>query len=249
MLAVTSQTLGWLFITYSLPRWPAAISSLLRPVQPAAGLFLAFLVSSPNGRPRFRYLVRSYCAAPCCWVLGTGRDRQLLATRAKVERVVVVLQVDRHRDCGRLRPPLRHQFLPFVGSIMTLGARARMRGRPGTGSPPWKQTEYGISLVVEAKRWRVLARRLRWLSGGVLPRHTAARACLHTPTTIRGFAHHCYRTLAFVRTGSDSRAWRKNPGTSRRSPCRTFRRLLSGHRVSPSDSGFHTPASELLLRQ
>ncbi|MBJ7608937.1 MAG: DMT family transporter [Candidatus Dormibacteraeota bacterium] len=44
LLAVTSQTLGWLLITSSLPRLPSAVSSLLLLLQPVAALALAFLV-------------------------------------------------------------------------------------------------------------------------------------------------------------------------------------------------------------
>jgi drug/metabolite transporter (DMT)-like permease len=44
LLAVTSQTAGWLLITSSLPRLPAAISSLLLLLQPAASIVLAAIV-------------------------------------------------------------------------------------------------------------------------------------------------------------------------------------------------------------
>ena len=46
LLALVSQTLGWLLITSSLPRLPAAISSLLLLFQPAASLVLAAIVLS-----------------------------------------------------------------------------------------------------------------------------------------------------------------------------------------------------------
>jgi drug/metabolite transporter (DMT)-like permease len=45
-LAVTSQTVGWLFITSSLPRLPRAVSSLMLLLQPVAALGLAALVLS-----------------------------------------------------------------------------------------------------------------------------------------------------------------------------------------------------------
>jgi drug/metabolite transporter (DMT)-like permease len=44
MLALLSGTVGWLLITSSLPRLPAAVSSLLLLLQPAAALVLAYLV-------------------------------------------------------------------------------------------------------------------------------------------------------------------------------------------------------------
>jgi drug/metabolite transporter (DMT)-like permease len=44
LLAVTSQTIGWMFITSSLPRLPRAISSLMLLLQPVAALGLAAAV-------------------------------------------------------------------------------------------------------------------------------------------------------------------------------------------------------------
>jgi drug/metabolite transporter (DMT)-like permease len=51
VLALTSQVLGWLLITISLPRLPAAITSLLLAVQPVGTLALAALIlgESPSG--------------------------------------------------------------------------------------------------------------------------------------------------------------------------------------------------------
>ncbi len=44
LLSLTSQTIGWLLITSSLPRLPAAVSSLLLLLQPAAAMLLAAAV-------------------------------------------------------------------------------------------------------------------------------------------------------------------------------------------------------------
>jgi drug/metabolite transporter (DMT)-like permease len=44
LLATSSQTIGWLLITSSLPRLPAAVSSLLLLLQPAAALVVAAVV-------------------------------------------------------------------------------------------------------------------------------------------------------------------------------------------------------------
>ncbi len=44
LLAMTSQTAGWLLITSSLPRLPAAVSSLLLLLQPAAAIVLAAVI-------------------------------------------------------------------------------------------------------------------------------------------------------------------------------------------------------------
>ena len=51
LLALLSQTLGWLLITSSLPRLPAAISSLILLLQPAAAMLLAFLVLGERADP------------------------------------------------------------------------------------------------------------------------------------------------------------------------------------------------------
>jgi drug/metabolite transporter (DMT)-like permease len=44
LLAMSSGTAGWLLITWSLPRLPAAMSSLLLLLQPAAAILLAAVV-------------------------------------------------------------------------------------------------------------------------------------------------------------------------------------------------------------
>jgi drug/metabolite transporter (DMT)-like permease len=44
MLALVSQTVGWLFITSSLPQLPAAVSSLVLLLQPAASMVLAYFI-------------------------------------------------------------------------------------------------------------------------------------------------------------------------------------------------------------
>lgn len=44
LLAITSQVLGWLLITTSLPRLPAALSSLLLTIQPVGSVFLGALI-------------------------------------------------------------------------------------------------------------------------------------------------------------------------------------------------------------
>ena len=51
VLAMTSQTAGWLLITSSLPRLPAAISSLLLLLQPAASIVLAAVVLAERPSP------------------------------------------------------------------------------------------------------------------------------------------------------------------------------------------------------
>jgi drug/metabolite transporter (DMT)-like permease len=51
LLSLTSQTIGWLLITSSLPRLPAALSSLLLLLQPAAALLLAAAVLGERPSP------------------------------------------------------------------------------------------------------------------------------------------------------------------------------------------------------
>lgn len=50
-LALTSQVLGWLLISISLPRLPAALTSVLLTIQPVGSVFLGMLIleESPNG--------------------------------------------------------------------------------------------------------------------------------------------------------------------------------------------------------
>jgi drug/metabolite transporter (DMT)-like permease len=50
-LALLSQTAGWLFITSSLPRLPAAVSSLMLLLQPAASLVLAAVILGQQPTP------------------------------------------------------------------------------------------------------------------------------------------------------------------------------------------------------
>ena len=51
VLALTSQVLGWLLITVSLPRLPAAMTSVLLTVQPVGSIFLGALIfaEAPTG--------------------------------------------------------------------------------------------------------------------------------------------------------------------------------------------------------
>ncbi len=51
VLALTSQVIGWLLITISLPRLPAAVASLLLTVQPVGSMALGALIfgESPSG--------------------------------------------------------------------------------------------------------------------------------------------------------------------------------------------------------
>jgi drug/metabolite transporter (DMT)-like permease len=78
LLAMTSQTAGWLLITSSLPRLPAALSSLLLLLQPAASILLAAVVLSehPTG------LQLAGAVLVCTGVLAASRA----ATRHRLQR-------------------------------------------------------------------------------------------------------------------------------------------------------------------
>jgi len=69
LLAVTSQTAGWLLITSSLPRLPAALSSLLLLLQPAAAILLAAAILGERPAP----LQLAGAAAVCAGVLAASR--------------------------------------------------------------------------------------------------------------------------------------------------------------------------------
>jgi drug/metabolite transporter (DMT)-like permease len=74
LLAMSSQTIGWLMITSSLPKLPAAISSLTLLLQPAASILLAAVVLAE--RPS---LIQVVGAAIVCtgvlWVSMTSPSR------------------------------------------------------------------------------------------------------------------------------------------------------------------------------
>jgi len=69
LLALTSQTAGWLLITSSLPRLPAALSSLLLLLQPAASILLAAVVLSERPSP----LQLAGAVLVCTGVLAASR--------------------------------------------------------------------------------------------------------------------------------------------------------------------------------
>ena len=81
MLALSSQVLGWLLITASLPRLPAALTSVLLTVQPVGSVALAALIfgESPSGLQLFGVLL--VLAA----LMAVGRSRRpARAVRARI---------------------------------------------------------------------------------------------------------------------------------------------------------------------
>lgn len=77
-LAVISQSAGWLFITSSLPRLPAAVSSLVLLLQPAAALLLADVVL----RERPAIVQVAGAALVCLGVVAGTRSSAAMAARA-----------------------------------------------------------------------------------------------------------------------------------------------------------------------
>ena len=68
LLSLTSQTIGWLLITWSLPRLPAAISSLTLLMQPAAAILLAAIVLRERPTP----IQIAGAVVVCCGVLAVS---------------------------------------------------------------------------------------------------------------------------------------------------------------------------------
>jgi drug/metabolite transporter (DMT)-like permease len=109
VLAVTSQTIGWMFITSSLPRLPRAISSLMLLLQPVAALGLATVVLSQ--RPTLVQLLGAVLI--CGGVLSVARRVQAIPGGSGAAR----------------RPPPAWLPRPARRGTAPLGRR---RGRPPT---------------------------------------------------------------------------------------------------------------------
>jgi drug/metabolite transporter (DMT)-like permease len=82
VLALTSQVLGWLLITVSLPRLPAALTSLLLCIQPIGSVALAAVIfgESPSA------LQLSGVAAVLCAVLVASLPEQVFRLRTYQRR-------------------------------------------------------------------------------------------------------------------------------------------------------------------
>jgi hypothetical protein len=116
VLAMTSQTAGWLLITSSLPRLPAALSSLLLLLQPAASILLAAIVLAE--RPTMVQLGGAVLV--CAGVLAASRAATRTAALPVLE-LDLETPVDQehdhrdHRDHGRPpgKPP-HHRSHPVI---------------------------------------------------------------------------------------------------------------------------------------
>lgn len=93
VLALTSQVIGWLLITTSLPRLPAAITSLLLAVQPVGSVALAALIlgESPSG------LQLVGVAVVLSALLVATRPG---SARARLSKQVLRLRADQRRGAG-----------------------------------------------------------------------------------------------------------------------------------------------------
>jgi drug/metabolite transporter (DMT)-like permease len=81
LLALTSQTIGWLLITSSLPRLPAAISSLTLLLQPAAAIVLAAIVLHEH--PTLIQIAGAVVV--CCGVLAVSLTASSAKAKAKAK--------------------------------------------------------------------------------------------------------------------------------------------------------------------
>ena len=102
-LALTSQVLGWLLITASLPRLPAALTSLLLTVQPIGSVALGALIfgESPTGLQ---------LAGVACWSCSAALALIASRRRALPEQVL------------GLGPDQRRRARPVLDRDVTLGA-------------------------------------------------------------------------------------------------------------------------------
>ena len=72
-LALSSQVLGWLLITVSLPRLPAALTSVTLTIQPVGSVILGVILLSEE--PTLLQLAGVACIIAALLSIATGRDR------------------------------------------------------------------------------------------------------------------------------------------------------------------------------
>jgi drug/metabolite transporter (DMT)-like permease len=80
LLALLSQTLGWLLITSSLPRLPAAVSSLLLLLQPGASLAIAAVVIGE--RPTGLQILGAFLTCGGALVASLAATRNMAASQS-----------------------------------------------------------------------------------------------------------------------------------------------------------------------
>ena len=80
LLALSSQVLGWLLISWSLPRLPAATTSVLLTVQPLGSVLLAALIFSESpSMPQLAGVALVLCA-----LVVAGRACRARSPRARI---------------------------------------------------------------------------------------------------------------------------------------------------------------------
>jgi drug/metabolite transporter (DMT)-like permease len=102
VLALSSQVLGWLLITISLPRLPAALTSLLLTIQPVGSVALAALILSES--PSALQL-GGVCLVLCALIVATSPRR----ARRRQDAAVLAAPLGRggsghDREAGVIRP-------------------------------------------------------------------------------------------------------------------------------------------------
>jgi drug/metabolite transporter (DMT)-like permease len=118
LLSLTSGTIGWLLITSSLPRLPAAISSLTLLLQPAAAMLLAAAVLGEY--PSIVQLAGAVLV--CCGVLAASRTTSRAAAKAATPH-----------EAG---PPARERAASARGRAASARGRAAAASDRRDGWPP-----------------------------------------------------------------------------------------------------------------
>jgi drug/metabolite transporter (DMT)-like permease len=94
VLALSSQVIGWLLITTSLPRLPSAMTSLILAVQPVGSVGLAALIlgESPSGLQLVGVAV-----VLCAVIVASSPPAR---ARARLSKQVLRLRADQRRGAG-----------------------------------------------------------------------------------------------------------------------------------------------------
>ena len=129
LLAMSSQTIGWLLITSSLPRLPAAITSLMLLLQPAAAVLLAAVVLSE--RPTLIQLAGALLV--CCGVLAASRA----AGQRRDEGPVVLAEQPQRARGGEL------DLQVALPADEVAGPDLRWHVAPGPGA---QEADHGVQL-------------------------------------------------------------------------------------------------------
>ncbi len=145
VLGLVSQVAGWLLITSSLPRLPAAVSSLMLVLQPVASLVIAAAVI--DERPTLLQILGAALTCFGALAASLATTRKLAAPRAAaVPDTLRAGTLARRGD--RAAEPQPHQALQHGHRQRHPDAHHRVRGQPGDpgdrpGSRPGRQPAQG----------------------------------------------------------------------------------------------------------